>query len=66
MRKIYYVSIIFAVLIVSFLSITYSYSYEKDKIIDFKLVGPGNLYIDVDSKEKGLIIKQFDIFLIKK
>ena len=50
MRKIYYISIVLIVLIVSFLGITYSYSYNLEGEVTFKLIGPGTLYIDVDNE----------------
>ncbi len=50
MKKIYYVSIVLIVLIVSFLGITYSYNDEVDGEISFKFIGPSTLYIDVDEK----------------
>ena len=50
MKKIYYVSIVLIVLIVSFLGITYSYNNELDGEISFKFVGPSVLYIDVDNE----------------
>ena len=59
MRKIYYISIILIVLIVSFLGITYSYSYNLEGEVNFKLIGPGTLYIDVDSEYEEYGIQVF-------
>ena len=50
MKKIYYISIVLIVLIVSFLGITYSYNGEVMGEISFKFIGPSTLYIDVDEK----------------
>lgn len=49
MRKIYYVSIILIVLIVSFIGITYSFEYNDNGELSFELIGPGTLYLDVDT-----------------
>ena len=49
MRKIYYVSIILIVLIVSFIGITYSFEYSNSGELSFELIGPSNLYLDVDT-----------------
>ena len=49
MRKIYYVSIILIVLIVSFIGITYSFEYNDNDELSFELIGPGILYLDVDT-----------------
>lgn len=65
MQKIYYVSIILIVIIVSFLGITYSYNNELEGEISFKLVGPGTLYIDVDDEyeEYGINVFVNDILV---
>mgnify|MGYP007070300556 CR=1 FL=1 len=60
MKKIYIMSILLIVLIVSFLGITYSFSYEQDYSLDFSLIGPSPLYVDVNSKyeEYGIVLKE--------
>lgn len=59
MRKIYYVSMIITILLVSFLGITYSYEYDKDSSLEFKLIGPTTLYLDIysDYNEYGINVK---------
>ena len=49
MRKIYYISIILIVLIVSFIGITYSFEYNDNGEITFEIIGPSTLYLDVDT-----------------
>ena len=50
MRKIYYITILLTVLIVSFLGITYSLDYVGNSELSFELIGPSILYIDVNSE----------------
>ena len=50
MRKVYYVTIFVIILIVSFLGITYSFEYGNEDSTNFELIGPSNLYIDVNTK----------------
>ncbi len=57
MRKVYYVSILIVILIVSFLGITYSFEYDNDGNYSFELIGPENLYIDVDNDYQEYGIK---------
>ena len=59
MKKIYYVSIVLIVLIVSFLSVTYSYNMELDGEVTFDFIGPSTLYIDVDNEYEEYGIKVF-------
>lgn len=59
MRKIYYVSIILIVLIVSFIGITYSFEYNEDGELSFELIGPSTLYIDVDTDYQEYGIKVY-------
>ena len=61
MRKIYYISIILIVLIVSFIGITYSFEYNDNGEIIFELIGPSNLYLDVDTDYVEYGIKAFRI-----
>ena len=49
MKKIYYVSTVLIILIVSFLGITYSLEYQEDGIVSFDLIGPSPLYMNVGS-----------------
>ena len=59
MRKVYYVSMIVTILLVSFLGITYSYEYDRDSSLEFELVGPTTLYLDIysDYEEYGIKVK---------
>lgn len=50
MRKLYYITTFIIVLIVSFLGITYSFEYTNDEQLTFELIGPTNLYLDVNTK----------------
>lgn len=59
MRRIYYISIILIVLIVSFIGITYSFEYNDNGEITFELIGPSNLYLDVDAEYVEYGIKVF-------
>lgn len=67
MRKIYYVSIILIILVVSFLGITYSFEYEDDESIKFELVGPSILYLGVNNEyeEYGIKVTQNGIDVSK-
>ena len=58
MKKIYFVSIALIILVVTFLGITYSYSYPQDGSLNFELIGPSPLYMDVgtDYQEYGIKI----------
>lgn len=56
-KKIYVLSILLIVLIVSYLGITYSFSYEQDYSLDFALFGPSPLYIDVFTEYEEYGIK---------
>ena len=61
MKRIYYVSIILVLLIVSFLGITYSFEYEQtDGNISFEIIGPKILYIGVNTEyeEYGIKVMQ--------
>ena len=49
MKKIYYISIILIVLVVSFIGITYSFEYNDNGELSFELIGPDTLYLDVDN-----------------
>ena len=50
MKKIYYITTFIAILIVSFLGITYSFEYANEEELTFELIGPSNLYLDVDTE----------------
>ena len=65
MKKLYYVSIVLIVLIVSFLGITYSYNSEMNGEISFKFIGPSTLYIDVDTEyeEYGVDVYVGDVLV---
>ena len=57
MNKMYYVVIFITVLLISFLGITYSYEYNDDSSLEFELVGPTTLYLDVYSEYEEYGIK---------
>lgn len=50
MRKLFYITTIIVIFFVSFLGITYSYEYNDDNTIKFELVGPYELYLDVNTE----------------
>lgn len=50
MKKIYYVATILIMLVVSFIGMTYSMTYDDDSNLNFSLIGPSPLYVDVGSK----------------
>lgn len=50
MKKIMYVIIFIAVMLVSFLGITYSYEYNESDLVKFELIGPSTLYVDVNTE----------------
>ena len=60
MKNLYYVSIVLIILIVSFLGITYSYEYNEEDNIDFQLIGPENLYMNVNDEYQEYGIKVTD------
>ncbi len=56
MKRIYYISVMLIVLLVSFLGITYSFEYGSEGTLKFELIGPENLYINIgdDYEEYGV------------
>ena len=46
-------------MIVGFIGITYSYEIDGDSQVEFNLIGPETLYMDVntDYKEYGVLVK---------
>lgn len=57
MRKLFYITTIIVIVLVSFLGITYSYEYNDDNFLNFELIGPYELYIDVNSEYSEYGIK---------
>lgn len=57
MKKIYYVTTILIILIVSFIGITYSIEYQDEGVVSFELIGPSPLYINVGSKYEEYGVK---------
>lgn len=57
MKKILYVTIFITILLVSFIGITYSYEYNGIETLDFQLIGPTLLYVDVNTEYKEYGIK---------
>jgi len=49
MKKMYYVTTFIIMLLVSYLGITYSYTYDNG-MVDFELIGPSLLYMDVNDE----------------
>ena len=68
MKKLYFVSIVLIVLVVSFLGITYSFEYDKDETVKFELIGPSPLYINAGSpySEYGIKVLNGDIDVSSK
>ena len=50
MKRIYYATTFILILLISFLGITYSFEYDDGKEISFELLGPEELYLDVNTK----------------
>lgn len=50
MKRIMYATIFVLVILVSFLGITYSYENNTDEVVQFELIGPTTLYMDIGSK----------------
>ena len=60
MRRMYYVTTLIIVLIISYLGITYSFVYENDnEVVSFELLGPASLYVDVNSEYIEYGVKVF-------
>ena len=59
MKKIYYVSTVLIILVVSFLGITYSLEYQESDNLVFELVGPSTLYINVGDEYQEYGIKVY-------
>lgn len=59
MKRIYYISTVLIILIVSFLGITYSLEYEESDNLTFELVGPSSLYINVGEEYQEYGIKVY-------
>lgn len=58
MKKIIYISVFIVILLISFLSITYSYEYNDKGTLKFELIGPSKLYVDINSEynEYGVLV----------
>lgn len=52
MRKLFYITTIIVIVLVGFLGVTYSYEYNDDSFFKFELIGPYELYLDVNSEYK--------------
>ena len=50
MKKIYFITILVIVILVSLFGITYSFEYDTDGSLTFEFIGPSTLYIDVNSR----------------
>ena len=46
-KKYYYITTFIIFLIVGFIGITYSYEIDGDSQVEFNLIGPETLYMDV-------------------
>lgn len=57
MRKLFYVATLIVIVLVGFLGVTYSYEYNDDSFFKFELIGPYELYLDVNSEYKEYGIK---------
>ena len=58
-KKYYYITTFIIFLIVGFIGITYSYEIDTNGEVEFSLIGPQVLYMDVNTeyKEYGVLIK---------
>lgn len=50
MNKIYYVTTVVLLILISVLGVTYSFEYDSDADITFEILGPEILYMDVNTK----------------
>ena len=50
MRKLFYITTSIVIVLVGFLGVTYSYEYNDDSFFKFELIGPYELYLDVNSE----------------
>ena len=68
MKNLYYVTMTLIILIISFLGITYSYEYNSDDDINFELIGPSPLYLNVmdDYVEYGIKVSNNGIDVSNK
>jgi len=58
MKRVYYVTTFVVLLLISYLGITYSFAYSEDnQVIEFRLVGPELLYMDVNTEYKEYGVK---------
>lgn len=57
MKKYYYVTTLIVILLISFISITYSFEHTDNVGVEFSLIGPGTLYVDVFSEYNDLGVK---------
>lgn len=67
MKRIFYITTFIIVLLVSFLGITYSYEYNDSGTLNFTLIGPSTLYVDVFSEyeEYGIKVTNKNIDITK-
>ena len=68
MKKLYYITTFIIILIISFLGITYSFEYSANDELNFELIGPNNLYLDVGTEytEYGIKITYNNIDVSQK
>ena len=60
MNKMYYITTFILILLVSYIGITYSFSYTSEgNIVSFKIIGPSILYIDVNSPYEEYGVKAY-------
>lgn len=57
MKKIVYITTFIIVLLITVLSVTYSYEYNDTESLVFELIGSSKLYVDVNSEYKEYGIK---------
>ena len=50
MNKVYYVTAVVLLILISVLGVTYSFEYDDDADISFEILGPEILYMDVNTK----------------
>ena len=58
MKKIYYLSTLVIVLLISFLGITYSFEYINNDSLTFQLIGDAIVHLDIytEYSEYGVIV----------
>lgn len=59
MKKIFYITAFIGLLLIGFLGITYSYEYNENEPLKFELIGPYELYLNVNTEYEEYGIKVY-------